>query len=587
MKCALIWLPFNEPSMPPLGIAVLTGYLRKKRYDVYPVDLNVAFYQKMKDFYCHHPRKVATLFNTWSCHAMFQHAAAALAFPDLMNPPVFPLWEERSVYVNLKDLLLQESEKIASRFDFVGISVTSTNFMASVALSKMIKGKDPDTGIAWGGPTIREDQGNEKLSRLDCVDFLIKGPGERPLEQILMEVSQGKTLIRLKQKKINNEQPANTKSCPDFSFFPFRSYDHLTFPVQTSTGCPWAKCAFCHESEPGRQIFPMEYVAECIDHITAISNNGSIFFVDSCLNWDIDRLMQICGLFSHGKSRKWTCMARSERLSEPIMKQMKSAGCERIFIGLETFSDATLTAMKKGSSKLDHLQAFRLGRELGIQIAGNFLTGFPGETRKNIAEDIQVLERYGHLWHNCLFWLSPYTAMPGSEIFQHPGQFGIRIHEYGDETRELPETVAGFVPVWNHHWAYLDDEKNDDAEILRQHHQLSLRIQAVQETALPVWYIRKTWRGLTAFGKTREGKAMKPQQLSRVEADILQRCHAITTVRQLAADMGQNSEQLVSALNKLENRGWIARSRNRIIRTVSFQNRRQNSAIKQRTGEKL
>ena len=586
-KCALIWLPFNEPSMPPLGIATLTGYLRRKGFSVHPFDLNVEFYAEMKFFFKHQPQKIVNMFNSWAYNAMFQQAASSLAFPDMVSQPAFLLWEKRSVYVNLESFLLSATERIIPQFDIVGISVTNVSYMVSVALSRMIKSVSPETFIVWGGPSISSEHCLEKLNQLDCVDLLISGPGEAPLEGILTQVTQGKEVSEFNCKHISNNQgqpkskspdsekrlcqkTTHKEACPDFSSFPIQLYDHLTFPIQTSTGCPWSKCAFCSEAGLSHHVMPLEHTDQCIDQISLVSEKGSIFFVDSCINWNLKRLDKICNLFESKGPKKWTCMARSERLTPPILRKMKSAGCERVFIGLESFSDSTLDAMQKGSSKLDHLHAFRLGQELGIQLAGNFIIGFPGETAKDILENIHVLERYAHLWLNCLFWLSPYAITPGSKIFQKPEDYELLIHGHGDETQGLPETVSRYVPVWNHHWTYQEKEKNNDKKILQLYHQLDTCIQSIQEKPKPKRYVKKTWKGLAVCEENRNGRAVKPVVLSRFEGTILKFTSEITSFNCLKNETGLDSGRLSPLLQKMEHSGWIAQSKNRVVRTIPF-----------------
>ncbi len=202
-------------------------------------------------------------------------------------------------------------------------------------------------------------------------------------------------------------------------------------------------------------------------------------------------------------------MARFEIITKSILMKMKSSGCKRIFIGLESFSDTTLKAMKKGCTKLDHLKAFRLGQELDINIEGNFIIGFPGETADDIKENIEVLKRYAHLWRNCRFWISPFAATPGSKIYQEPDIFGVSIYENGDETVGLPETVSRYVPVWNHYWEYNKKVSGRYLNMLELYNQLESCIHAVQEQCPTGKFIKKTWMGLNSCTEDKKGEILK------------------------------------------------------------------------------
>ena len=589
INCALIWLPFNEPTMPPLGIASLAGYLYKRDIAAHPLDLNIEFYSQMKNFYKNQPKKIVSVFNSWSYNPIFQQAASAIAFPDQIEQPTFPLWEKLLVYNILKEFLVSAVEKIISQFDVVGISVTNVSYMASVALSKLIKASAPDTFIIWGGPTIRSDHSlSEKLNNLDCVDVFVHGPGEEPLATILTKIAQGEKLAQIKEAEIpgliqrekdkslrivdeTGQKKKIKHSFPDFSSFPIHLYDHLTFPIQTSIGCPWSKCTFCSESGFSYHTLSLDQVMEHTDHVFSVSDKGSIFFVDSCFNADLNRLEKICDFFKNHGTRHWTCMVRSERLTVSILKKMQSSGCKRIFIGLESFSDTTLKAMEKGCTKLDHLRAFRLGQELNIQFEGNFIVGFPGETADDIRENIIILKHYNHLWRNCRFWISPYAATPGSKIYQNPEAFGISISEYGDETQGLPEKVSRCVPVWNHHWTYQKTMQTRDLETLKLYSQLEICIQTIQERFFPGMFIKKTWRGTSLYTENQKGEILKKKSFSKVESKILKCCDNITSLIDLEDSLGIENYKLQLILKKMEYHGWIAQSNNLVVRTIPFQ----------------
>lgn len=570
-NCALIWLPFNEPSMPPLGIAVITGYLRNKGFDVDPFDLNVEFYSEMKNFFKNQPSKIVNMFNSWAYNDIFQQAAASLGFPDQIDPPGFLLWEKRSVYINLESFLLSAAEKTVSQYDIVGFSVTNVNFMASVAMSKLIKSMSPETCIVWGGPSVRPGQCFEKLERLGCVDQFVSGPGEGVLENILSSESDP---FVLKKKNIiipDCPEKLSSRDCPDFSSFPLQRYDQLTFPVQASTGCPWSKCAFCSEHDLSYSEAPMDYIDHCLDRIVSSSKDKvSLFFVDSCINWDLNRLDTICTLLKSKKQVKWTCMARSENLTPHILKKMKKAGCQRVFIGLESFSNATLAAMQKGCSQLDHLHAFRIGREHEIKLAGNFIIGFPGETIEDVLENIRILQKYDHLWVNCSFWLSPYTVTPGSKIFKKPDHYNISVKDYGDETQCLPETVSLYVPVWNHHWTCQKADKNNNKRLFQLYHQLEFCIQKLQQNQSTKKYAKPTWKGMMVFEETPNGQIRTKQSINRLEKTILTLSSEIINVTHLKNKMGISFSQLRPVLEKMVRKGWIAQSNARIVRTLPF-----------------
>lgn len=192
MKCALVWLPFNDPSMPPLGIASLVGHLRARGYNVDPIDLNIDLYSRIKAFFRKQPEKLSSVFQRWSYDSSFQQAASALAFPDYIREVSYPHWERLHAVQFLKDCLLSATEFLISEYKVIGLSVTNTSFMAAVALTRLLKERAPKILTIWGGPSVHSDNSFNKLLRLKSVDLFINGKGEKPMEKVLSLIEKNK-----------------------------------------------------------------------------------------------------------------------------------------------------------------------------------------------------------------------------------------------------------------------------------------------------------------------------------------------------------------------------------------------------------
>src|SRR5262249_18382464 len=69
---------------------------------------------------------------------------------------------------------------------------------------------------------------------------------------------------------------------------------------------------------------------------------------------------------------------------------LKTAGVDRIQPGIESMSDHVLRLMRKGTTTLRNIQLLKWCQELGIIAEWNLLYGFPGETRQDYAEMLQL-----------------------------------------------------------------------------------------------------------------------------------------------------------------------------------------------------
>jgi anaerobic magnesium-protoporphyrin IX monomethyl ester cyclase len=69
---------------------------------------------------------------------------------------------------------------------------------------------------------------------------------------------------------------------------------------------------------------------------------------------------------------------------------MKDAGCVRVYLGLESGNDETLRLMGKRVSVKEGTEAVRLFQQAGIETAGFFIVGYPGETEDSIDETLAL-----------------------------------------------------------------------------------------------------------------------------------------------------------------------------------------------------
>ena len=56
---------------------------------------------------------------------------------------------------------------------------------------------------------------------------------------------------------------------------------------------------------------------------------------------------------------------------------LKRAGCEEVFVGIESFSDETLELMNKRRTEADNIRALRAFLTAGISVVAGFIPGFP------------------------------------------------------------------------------------------------------------------------------------------------------------------------------------------------------------------
>ena len=161
----------------------------------------------------------------------------------------------------------------------------------------------------------------------------------------------------------------------------------------TSLGCP-RRCLFC---EAGGTLYaprsPKTVVAEMEECCTKFGiREIDIFDYEfPCLR---ARTREICRLLKEKKlDLEWACRARVDSVDEDLLREMRGAGCSRIYYGLESGAQEILDRVNKGITLRQIEDTVRMTKELGIRALGFFLIGAPGETRETIRQTLKFAKR--------------------------------------------------------------------------------------------------------------------------------------------------------------------------------------------------
>jgi anaerobic magnesium-protoporphyrin IX monomethyl ester cyclase len=186
---------------------------------------------------------------------------------------------------------------------------------------------------------------------------------------------------------------------PDRSVFDHRRYQEFwertlgcrMTSIMVTRGCPYS-CDFCSKPVWGNDFRKpsLERVFAEIRDILSYGYNR-LWIADDSFTLDTGYLEEFCKKkIADGFPFTWTCLSRVDRLDEEIVGLMKEAGCVRVHLGLESGNDETLKLMGKRVSVSDGIEAVRLFQQAGIETAGFFIVGYPGETDESIDETLAL-----------------------------------------------------------------------------------------------------------------------------------------------------------------------------------------------------
>ncbi len=163
----------------------------------------------------------------------------------------------------------------------------------------------------------------------------------------------------------------------DFNFVP----EGVTAHIRTARSCGF-KCAFCtYPSVAGPlSLMDLNNALSTLRHAKE-KGVGQIIFADDTFNVPKDRFEEFLDIIiAEDLNIPWYSFLRCQYINQRIVKKMKKSGCQAVFLGIESGSDAILKNMKKGSIANFYLRGIEWLRSEGIKTVGAFVIGFPGET---------------------------------------------------------------------------------------------------------------------------------------------------------------------------------------------------------------
>ncbi len=296
-------------------------------------------------------------------------------------------------------------------FDIVG--VTSNTFLAllSDAVVKAVKEHNKNIPVVMGGPhasVVPEDvlsSGN--------VDYVVIGEGENTFLQLVEaleaknSVSSIRGIVYREDSKIIITPPSpiedelDTIPLPARHLLPMHLYRssevrarrHPALHMMSSRGCPY-NCSFCGNKIMHRCRLRMHSAERVVEEMSILVKDfgaKEIHFWDDCFVYDEDRVYKICDLLRKNRLNvPWDCEATIEKVNFELLKAMRAAGCFSVSYGIEVGNDDFFKKINKGwLSKEKIRQKIKETKRAGLRTRGYFMSGFVGETLKEMEETIK------------------------------------------------------------------------------------------------------------------------------------------------------------------------------------------------------
>lgn len=327
---------------------------------------------------------------------------------------------------------------------FIGFSVWTTNYLSTLIAAAYLKRRRNPPFIVAGGPQVSSSQASAELGlKSGLLDMVAVGEGEQTLLDVYDAYSRTGsvgaaipgTLCRTSSGAMSRTprplMRLTSLPTPSFAEMHLAAYqtdgEYRTVPLQFSRGCT-DKCEFCSEWKFWERFRTdtAEHTVEQIERVKRDYGATFIIFMDSLLNGIPRRLVELCELLlKRSVDIRWGSFMRAQMDAETAAL-LARAGCHDVFIGIESFSDATLELMRKRRTSADNIQALEAFLEAGIDVTAGFIPGFPGDSRENFIASALALrniqERYGGRFevHDEAF-----VVQPGAPIFNKLADMGL------------------------------------------------------------------------------------------------------------------------------------------------------------------
>ncbi|OGW75966.1 MAG: hypothetical protein A2Z72_04705 [Omnitrophica bacterium RBG_13_46_9] len=289
--------------------------------------------------------------------------------------------------------------------DVALLSSMTPSWPELITLSRLIKDVSSRITVGVGGPHLTAYP-TESLSHR-CIDFGVYGEGETTILEALEMLRQGKDLHGVKgvisrhDGKVVTNAPReeiddlDSIPFPAVDLLPYKKYIALSvrspfFTIVTSRGCPYS-CDFCFQGYLGRyRARSPENVVEEMENLVKKYDIQEIIVFDETFAAEEERALKICELIRKKRLKfNWDIRTRVDLLSKEILVSLKTAGCSRIHLGIESGNQEILQKMGKGLDIPEIIEKVRLAKKIGFELRGYFMLGYPGETRISIRETIE------------------------------------------------------------------------------------------------------------------------------------------------------------------------------------------------------
>ncbi len=290
----------------------------------------------------------------------------------------------------------------------MGFYTICNNFLTVLSLSEEVHRLAPEVRIFFGGPHATETwksciesleyltavcMGESEYSILPLTEALLRGENPEQVPGVAWRDGEGRA-------RCNPACPL----VPQEELHRYAVYEmDRTFDPETATmfieggrGCPF-HCSFCSTSLFWHRRFRVKPVKDLIlemDELHRRSGFRHFSIEHDMFTANRKHLTEFCRILTErGSPYGWGCSSRIDVLDEEIIRMMAKAGCETVFLGIETGSPRMQKLIEKNLKLEEAIPKVILMQQLGIMVKASFIYGLVDEREEDFLQTLEMLQK--------------------------------------------------------------------------------------------------------------------------------------------------------------------------------------------------
>ncbi len=347
--------------------------------------------------------------------AIASHSQISIAFHAMDFPPE-PLQG---------DAFLDEVAAFSP--DYIGFSCHFWSTALFLQAAEGVKHLLPECSVILGGPQVNSTKEAEAvLVDHGCVDYVIRGPGEQPLVQLLNILNEQTSVgnvqglsFRSEKKIIHNQMEVHAQWDRGTIFHPRNGKllsaleNKCVVSYETVRGCR-NHCIYCQYNNHTFQILDLELVTKELTFLCDCSI-PHLRICDAHFGGTKERAKKILTILGHanqGTSIK--IYPDLSHIDEEYIELLKKANAEVTSIGIQTTNERSLSQIQRPANHTQREEIALLLREFP-EIPADLIIGLPGDDITGVRKTFEDIIDFGFVKAN-IFRLA---AFPGTSLTEN------------------------------------------------------------------------------------------------------------------------------------------------------------------------